>query len=511
MHGRAKPQKHPKKREPNASSASSSSSSTSKLGSVDSLSAAISAADSGGPPTSRRSSRRKATAEDDSPDDDNASTASTSSSSDAANGADSPELHNSNKLHEAIEGLGEKRSSSRVAALTSLVALLTSAHVPQLLQPQQETLSDLLVASLKKGDSSEAALTCHALSLLAVSLPEENDTVWRAAGGALTEAMRNKSKSAAVRAAATRALTFLRFLLTEHDDELVDTMSELLALLPPSPLPAAAGQDEFEVAVLDGWGLLACAVSGHMLPSFMVRVMPQFTAYLHSESVEVRMAVGENIATLFAAYHEHNPQAEDEDEADGADEPHDDAITASAQSFNPLSPVDHHHRRTQPEPPRTTAAERLSILQSTLRHDLIPLLSTLSTDASRHRARKERREQRASFRDILASVETGEQPSMQVTIRKQRVDLDGWRAVRVWEAVREVLGGGVGVHLSENELVAGLIGWQGEEDGVEGEDMDDRTKRLEARQASKGRAKEAYQLHNKQRSKKSQHLDASLY
>ena len=153
----------------------------------------------------------------------------------------------------------------------------------------------------------------------------------------------------------------------------------------------------------------------------------------------------------------------------------------------------------------------MSILQSTLSHDLLPLLSTLSTDSSRHRARKDRREQRASFRDVLASVETGEQPSVAVTIRKQKVELEGWRAVRVWEAVRQVVGGGVSVHLSENELVAGLIGWEGEEDGVDGEEVDERTKRLDARAASKGRAKEAYQLHNKQRSKKTQHLDSSLY
>jgi len=46
---------------------------------------------------------------------------------------------------------------------------------------------------------------------------------------------------------------------------------------------------------------------------------------------------------------------------------------------------------------------------------------------------------------------------------------------------------------------------------VEGEDVDDRTKRADARAASKGRAKEAYQLHNKQRSKKTHHLDSSLY
>ena len=506
MHGRERPQKHAKKREPTSSSSAKLPKSTS----IDSLSAAITAADSSGPPTSRRSSRRKGTAEDDFPDDDSASTTSTSSTSDTAAAADSPDLNNSNRLHDAIEGLGEKRSSIRTTALNNFIALLTATYVPQLLEPQQETLSHLFVASLKKGDSAEAALASHALSLLAVSLPEGNDTVWRAAGEALHDAMRNKSKSIAVRAAAARTFTFLRFLLAEHDDECVDTMSELLTLLPASPVAASAGHEEFEVAVMEGWGLLACAVSSHLLSSFLVRVMPLFTAYLHSESVEVRMAVGENIAMLFSAYHDHNTLTENGDDGD-ADGAEDEAAAAAAPSAGPLSPVDHHHRRPQPEPPCTTPAQKLSILQSTLHHDLLPLLSTLSTDSSRHRARKDRREQRASFRDVLASVETGEQPSVSVTIKKQKVVLEGWRAVRVWDAIRQVVGGGVGVHLSENELVAGLIGWEGEDEGPDGEDVDERTKRLDARAASKSRAKEAYQLHNKQRSKKTQHLDSSLY
>ena len=245
MHSRERPQKHAKKREPTSSSK------LPKSTSSDSLSAAITAADSSGPPTSRRSSRRKGTAEEDYPDDDSASTTSTSSASEAAAGGETVDSSNGNKLHEAIEGLGEKRSSTRVTALTNFIALLTSAYVPQLLEPQQETLSHLFLASLKKGDSAEAALACHALSLLAVSLPEGNDTVWRAAGEALNDTLRNKSKSIAVRAAATRTYTFLRFLLTEHDDECIDTMTELLTQLPASPVAASAGHEEFDVAVLE--------------------------------------------------------------------------------------------------------------------------------------------------------------------------------------------------------------------------------------------------------------------
>ena len=104
------------------------------------------------------------------------------------------------------------------------------------------------------------------------------------------------------------------------------------------------------------------------------------------------------------------------------------------------------------------------MLSSSLRHDLLPLLQTLSTDSNRHRARKERKEQRASFRDILDSVETGEEPTMRVEVKKQKLDVVGWREIKVWVAVRQVVGKGVGVHVAENPLVQGLVGWE-----VEGE------------------------------------------
>jgi hypothetical protein len=47
-------------------------------------------------------------------------------------------------------------------------------------------------------------------------------------------------------------------------------------------------------------------------------------------------------------------------------------------------------------------------------------------------------------------------------VKKQKLEVVGWREIKVWAAVREVVGKGVGVHVAENPVVQGLVGWEAE-------------------------------------------------
>ena len=480
----------------------------SKSSSSSSLHTAVAAAESSNslaPP--RGKARRKTTMDDDAlPDDDALSTTSTSSSSSLLDlTAPLPSIllsPSSNSLHDILERLPEKRSAIRVAALEQLLELLTSTYLHDSLARQVETLTLYTLNCVKRGDTREVELATRTLSLIAVSCDEGDETVWKAAAPTLREWMKNRSHGWAARAAAVRALTFLSFILSQHPDESMELMDALLALLPASPHAAstAGGGDVLDVAVFDSWGLLASTLPDHVLSGFLVTLMPRFTAYLHSDSVEVRMSVGEDVAMLFSVYHaQHAQQGEDDDE----EENEDGAEPAPAPPVL-LSPTDHHHAQPSPRAPSEVASS-YSVLSASLRHDLLPLLQSLSTDSSRYRARKERKEQRATFRDILDSVETGEEPVMAVEVKKQRLEVVGWREMKRWVAVRDVVGKGVGVHVADNPLVQAIVGWEVEGEATDGgalDGLDDKTRKALARSQSRSRAKEAYQHHNKQRAKK---------
>ena len=96
--------------------------------------------------------------------------------------------------------------------------------------------------------------------------------------------------------------------------------------------------------------------------------------------------------------------------------------------FSNLSHLDHlHGLLSSPDVElRITAGETIALLlEVAYDHDeeyepdglenLVDSLRQLSTDSQKYRSKKDRKEQRSSFREVLKTVEDGESPSEQVT------------------------------------------------------------------------------------------------
>ena len=58
--------------------------------------------------------------------------------------------------------------------------------------------------------------------------------------------------------------------------------------------------------------------------------------------------------------------------------------------------------------------------------ELIAVLKQLATDSTKSRSKKDRKEQRSSFRDILRGVEEGDPPSEKVKFGQEVLFLDSW-------------------------------------------------------------------------------------
>lgn len=91
-------------------------------------------------------------------------------------------------------------------------------------------------------------------------------------------------------------------------------------------------------------------------------------------------------------------------------------------------------------------------------HDsLIEKLKLLATDGQKFRAKKDRRIQRSSFRDILKSIEDGERPQMTVKFGRERLSLNSWCSKRQYDSLCFVLGSGMNLHLAENDLIRDIF------------------------------------------------------
>jgi hypothetical protein len=111
----------------------------------------------------------------------------------------------------------------------------------------------------------------------------------------------------------------------------------------------------------------------------------------------------------------------------------------------------------------------------------------------------ERAQQRATFREILRSVEDGEQPSEVLTINKSKYEFFGWSQIKQLNTFRSILGAGLNLHLSKNELLTEIFDLFVEQENLDG---DDRINKEALIAASKAKAKETYQHHTKQRKNK---------
>jgi hypothetical protein len=84
---------------------------------------------------------------------------------------------------------------------------------------------------------------------------------------------------------------------------------------------------------------------------------------------------------------------------------------------------------------------------------LIGSLRQLATDSHKYRSKKDRKEQRSSFRDVLRGVEEGESPREQVKFGREALSLDSWGTKIQYDWLCKVLGTGVNLHLTVNMMV----------------------------------------------------------
>ena len=84
-------------------------------------------------------------------------------------------------------------------------------------------------------------------------------------------------------------------------------------------------------------------------------------------------------------------------------------------------------------------------------------LVRLATEYNRKKSRKERKEQRAVFRDIHSTVTDGDQASMSVNLGGMQVTFSGWCPRIQLNALRSCLSSGFQTHLQHNTTVREIL------------------------------------------------------
>lgn len=344
---------------------------------------------------------------------------------------------------ELLEALTSKRAGTRVTSLAELRELLQRNVLQEFVSRRQETIGSYLAASVRKGAASEAVGACQALGLAVLTVAEEGSPLYGEARDTLVRAARDPKKKERIRAAAVEALGVSCFVsdtggLESHTEELMTLFLSLydVGAVTERAVTGDGGgdgrsenddddeesdDDKDETAAEIGlvqaavraWALLATTVPAARRAGLFETAGPSLRLVLESRDLGARAAAGAALAMLYEASGE-------------ADEP--DLGGAAG-----------------PDPPLDVA-------------ELVEKLVAMSREGTRRRARKERREQRSIFRDIVASVEDAEPPAETLVLQHEKFEFAGWPAVIRLAALRRVLGSGLQQHFLANELLSQIFG-----------------------------------------------------
>lgn len=88
---------------------------------------------------------------------------------------------------------------------------------------------------------------------------------------------------------------------------------------------------------------------------------------------------------------------------------------------------------------------------------LIEILKSLANDPAKYRSKKDKKQQRSSFRDILKTIDQGDFDTQVVRFGTESLHLDNWVRRKQYETFRELVGSGMNTHLQENEFIRDIF------------------------------------------------------
>jgi len=262
------------------------------------------------------------------------------------------------------------------------------------------------------------------------------DDVYDAITGRVKLVITDSADSSA-KVAAIRTLGVATFFGGASLDETHEVMDFLLDIISSDGHSIEAPDDGNVVtAALEEWGFLATQIED--MEDYSQEPMEAFVEQLESTNAGVQIAAGENIALLYEK--SHRPLT------------HDEMLDKEDLDLNLVYMTKHYDVYRQ-------------------EHQLVQLLEELSKSRSKRVSSKDKKSLRASFADVLNSVEhPGRGPRYSTSINRLtnsaygsrlKVSLGGQSTVTInkwWKlfrlnALKRVLQGGFLVHYADNEVV----------------------------------------------------------
>lgn len=321
------------------------------------------------------------------------------------------------KLKEAIDGLTQRSAKGRTVCFSGIEKIFALKYVPDFVEDRKMTITDSIERGLKKGRGEEQSTAARLSTLLCVQLGafESAETVCRDLKSTLIFIINDTSASTQARSECCWALSMNHFLSSNDAADTFEIVQLLSGIFAGSYLKGngavpiiSTEMAALHAAAISAWTLLLTVMSPADVYNFVASnrsnsYMPSLNRLrelLDSPHLDVRLSAGEALAVIF-------------------------------------------------ELGRGFCCD----YEQNWSLDLIEVLKELATDSNKYRAKKDRKQQRANFRDILRYIEEDTVSEMHVKFGQEVLYLEGWCARTQYNACCRLLGPGINIHLAENQLL----------------------------------------------------------
>lgn len=315
------------------------------------------------------------------------------------------------KFDTAIENLRNKDLKTREGALRTLQILFSQKYLPDAVANRTESLIELLIGCVKKGNESEGKLATIVAVQFCIQIGEPNDELYGKFRDAFLPIIRDDSQPSTLRTSCAQALGFICFITGEEISATVDLMKAFESIFAQS-YPSTDGnlttvtheQQELHTAALFSWTLLFSTMPNNYAHDLIRIYAPEkVPSLIESNDADLRNQAGETIAVLYEVAREVN------------------SIFA--------------------EPPES----------------LLILLDKKANESVKYKGKKEKRLQRATFREICSSFEDGTAPEFSIKFGREVLEITSWTGRFYYYGFSSLLGTGMNVHLKENGLLRSIF------------------------------------------------------
>ncbi|KAK6176757.1 hypothetical protein SNE40_014996 [Patella caerulea] len=311
------------------------------------------------------------------------------------------------KLKEYIEGTTQKSAQGRKNCLDEIKKALSKCYLYDFLMDRKVTLSDSLTRCLRKGKGDEQALAATCFCLLFTQLGTDVEDIFNEIRPLMLSLMADNSVNLKARSKCALALAISSFLACDEIEQVKSVMKALEDVFRNSyrkgdkSVPTHNPETcHFHSQALQAWCLLLSIAPTFIVNDIVSSHLVKLPDLLYSKDLDVKISAGETIAMMYELARETNEDFEGDD-------------------------ID----------------------------NLCDLLKNLATDCQKSQARKERKQQRSSFRDILRTIEEADVPETCVKFGSEHLILNSWVRKKQYDTFCQVMGPSINQQLQFNELL----------------------------------------------------------